>query len=213
MSGSEDHQAPDLDRRRLLARAIWGAVGLTAATGGASVALAPAASAAGKTATYDVACLLNTFTFIAAEGATDPFSNFRGTTFFVEGDLYPGGTIPDGVTDFDPASKTATGHWLCRGWFINRTGRAGEEDRPEPHVLTHQEYLLARITADTIFPADQLTSSGLEGDNAGRSALRSVVGGAGVWHGARGSVFQHVIGSNTTTGPNFRFAFDLSGKG
>lgn len=205
-----DHTSPGLDRRQLLARAIWGTAGLTAA----SVALgAPTASATTKSATYDVACLLNTFTFIAAEGATDPSTNFRGTTFFVEGELYPGGSIPTGVTNFDPASVESIGHWLCRGWFINRTGRSGEADRPEPHVITHQEYLLTRISGDNIFPLDQLTSSGLEGDNTGRSAPRSVVGGAGKWHGATGSVVQHVIGANTTTGPNFRFVFDLGKKG
>lgn len=98
---------------------------------------------------------------------------------------------------------------MCRGWFVNRTGRSGETDRPEPHVITHQEYLLSRITDGSIFPVDQLTSSGLEGDNTGRSATRSVVGGAGQWHGTTGSVVQHVIGTNTTTGPNFRFEFDL----
>lgn len=36
--------------------------------------------------TYDVVCLLNTFTPIIADGSTDPSANFRGTTFFVEGD-------------------------------------------------------------------------------------------------------------------------------
>lgn len=117
------------------------------------------------------------------------------------------------MSDYDPASDTAIGHWLCRGWFVNRTGRAGETDRPEPHVITHQEYLLSRFSEDNIFPLDQLSSSGLEGDNAGRTAPRSVVGGAGAWQGATGSVLQHVIGTNTTGGPNFRFAFDLAKKG
>lgn len=203
-----------LDRRQLLARAVWGTVGLTAATTGISVAVgAPAAIASTKAATYDVACLLNTFTPIVAEGATDPATDFRGTTFFVEGELYPGGAIPSGIDDFDPASIPAIGHWLCRGWFLNRSNRPGETDRPEPHVVTHQEYLFSRISDDNIFPADQLTSSGLEGDNAGRTALRSVVGGAGKWHGASGSVLQHVIGANTTGGPNFRFDFNLARKG
>jgi len=200
------------DRRQLLARAIWGTVGLTAASTGASLAVAAPAAASTKTVTYDVACLLNTFTPIVAEGSTDPSSNFRGTTFFVEGELYPAGAIADGATNFDPASVPAIGHWMCRGWFINRTGRAGEADRPEPHVVTHQEYLIGRISEGNLFPVDQLSSSGLEGDNSGRSATRSVVGGAGMWQAATGSVVQHVIGTNTTTGPNFRFVFDLAKK-
>ncbi|MGH9138808.1 MAG: hypothetical protein ACRD0G_17495, partial [Acidimicrobiales bacterium] len=161
-------------------------------------------------AVYDVACLLNTFTPIVADGSTSPETNFRGTTFFVEGELYPGGSIPDGVTDFDPASVEAIGHWMCRGWFVNRSGIQGQADRHDPHVITQQEYLFNRITEDNPFPMDQLSSSGLEGDAAGRGARRSVVGGAGQWHGARGSVVQHVIGTNLTTGPNFRFEFDFS---
>lgn len=200
----------ELDRRKVLSRAIWGTVGLTAATTGATWAAASAAAATDpKVITYDVACLLNTFTPVLASGATDPFSDFRGTTFFVEGELYPAGTIPDGATDYDPASDTAIGHWLCRGWFINRTGRAGEADRPEPHVLTHQEYLIERISPEHLFPADQLSSSGLEGTATPQLAVRSVVGGAGRYAGAAGQVIQHTIGANTTAGPNFRFAFQL----
>ncbi|MGH9267944.1 MAG: hypothetical protein ACRD0D_07180, partial [Acidimicrobiales bacterium] len=158
---------------------------------------------------FDVACLLNTFTPILAEGATNPDTDFRGTTFFVEGDLYPGGAIPVGATDFDPASTPPIGHWLCRGWFINRTGRAGEQDRPEPHVVTHQEYLIGRITPGELFPADQLTSSGLEGTITSASAVRSVVGGTGTYRGATGEVLQHTVGANLTGGPNFRFEFNL----
>jgi hypothetical protein len=50
----------------------------------------------------------------------------------------------------------------------------------------------------------------LEGDTAGKSSRRSVIGGAGKYFGATGSVVQHVTGSNVTQGPNFRFAFRLA---
>lgn len=199
-----------IDRRSLITRGlIWGAAGTAAAAAGSVVTASPAGAAKRSTAVFDVACLLNTFTFIAADGATDPFTNFRGSTFVVEGDLYPAGTIPSGP-GFDPAGATPTGHWICRGWFVNRTGREGEADRPEPHVITQQEYLLQRMTGTDYFALDQLTSSGLEGDNHGRTATRSVVGGTGTFEGARGSVRQIVTGSNTTDGPNFRFEFSLA---
>lgn len=206
-----ERPGPGIDRRTLLARALWGTAGAAAMTTGAVALAAPAAAAGSRrSAVFDVACLFNTFTVIAAPGATDPLSDFRGSTFFVEGELYPEGTIPAGVTDYDPGSATPIGHWLCRGWFINRTNRPGESDRPDPLIVSHQEYLLERMTADDYFPVDQLTSSGLEGDNHGRTATRSVVGGAGAYHGARGTVLQHVIGQNTTGGPNFRFEFALA---
>lgn len=202
-----------VDRRSVLAKAIWGGAGIAAAATTGSVALASSAGASSRrpkrTVVYDVACLLNTFTPIVADGSTAPETNFRGTTFFVEGELYPAGTIPDGVVDFDPASAAAIGHWMCRGWFVNRSGRQGEVDRVDPHVITQQEYYFNRITEDAPFPTDQLSSSGLEGDAVGRATTRSVVGGAGMWHGATGSVVQEVIGANLTAGPNFRFTFDL----
>lgn len=195
------------DRRQLLARTIWGSLGAAA---GLAAFPSKAEADATDSAIYDVACLFNTFTFIAAEGSTDPFSNFRGTTFFVEGDLYPNGTIPVGILDFDPSSAMPIGHWLCRGWFINRTGRPGEADRPEPHVITHQEYVIGRIAASDLFPVHQLTSSGVEGSLG--PVPRSVVGGTGSYNAAAGTVIQHTIGANVTGGPNFRFDFRLVKK-
>jgi hypothetical protein len=170
----------------------------------------PAAAGSASAPVFDVACLFDTFTFIEAPGATDVLTDFYGTAFFIEGDLYPAGTIPEGIDDFDPASVDPLGHWLCRGWFINRTCRQGHPDRPEPHVITHQEYVLARITPEHLYPTDSLSSSGLEGDTVGQTITRAVVGGTGTYHGAAGSVVQHTTGSNTTEGPNFRFEFTLS---
>ncbi|MGH9245516.1 MAG: hypothetical protein ACRD29_14610 [Acidimicrobiales bacterium] len=197
-----------LDRRRLLAGLAWGAAGAAGASAVGAVAVAtPASAHPRRTVTYEVACLLNTFTPVLPEGATDPETNFRGTSFFVEGELYRNGTIPDGATDFDPGSASPIGHWLCRGWFINRTGRAGEEDRPLPHVITTQEYLIDRIAPDALFPAESLVSSGLEGGPG--VATRAVIGGTGRYHGLTGDVLQHTIGANLTGGPNFRFEFRL----
>jgi hypothetical protein len=76
-------------------------------------------------------------------------------------------------------------------------------------VITTQGSFFSRITARGYFPRNQLSSSGLEGDRAGKTSLRSVIGGAGKYEGARGSVLQHVTGSNVTEGPNFRFDFRL----
>lgn len=74
-----------LARRELLARALWGATG-ACAVGTVGVLASPgiAAATTRRTIAPDVACLVNTFTPIVAEGTTNPDTHFRGTTFFVD---------------------------------------------------------------------------------------------------------------------------------
>jgi hypothetical protein len=127
----------------------------------------------------------------------------------VEGLIYKGGTIKG--SGFDPSSAPSIGVWLCRGWFLI------QKDRPEPHVVSTQEYVFGEIRPDRLYPPDQLVSSGMEGSEAeGQPAIRSVVGGSGKYAGATGGVEQHGNGTNTTTltgmdapAPNFRFKFEL----
>lgn len=56
LSGAKGH---GMDRRTVLAGAIWGTVGLTAATTAAGFAIAPAASGATKSVTYEAKCIHN----------------------------------------------------------------------------------------------------------------------------------------------------------
>ena len=64
-------------------------------------------------------------------------------------------------------------------------------------------------------PADQLTSSGVEGGVP--LVVRSVIGGTGRYKGAGGEVYQQQTGTNKTIlndgsnmrAPNFRFYFKL----
>lgn len=219
-----------LDRRELLRRGA-----LTSGVGAAAVALgwtgaacgraaetgslAPTITPGSSTLTIDVACLGYTYRQIAPEGATfpdssDPLKEFdaRGTTFSVEGDIYPDGTISgDG---FDPARHESerVGTWFCRGWYLLHS------QRPEPHVLTSQEYVLGIVGPDNLFPGDQIVSSGLEGVNDGEQlrSFRSVIGGTGRYSGTLGQVLQEGNGVNTTViegvgnAPNFLFTFDLA---
>lgn len=155
--------------------------------------------------TLDVACLGQTFAPDFTGAVNAAAGDLRGTTFNVEGLVYPAGTIPEGE-GFDPASVPATGLWLCAGWFILHP------DRPLPHVATTQHYLLGPVTGQDPSPADQLVSSGLEGGVP--EVVRPVVGGIGRHRKAGGQVVQTVTGTNTTTlrivgepAPNFRFAF------
>jgi hypothetical protein len=200
-------QMASLDRRQLLLRALFGTVGATAGLG----ALPKEAQAHdSRRVVFEVACLGNTFAIILAPGAdpADPF-NQRGTTFIVEGNLYRRGTIPVGVFDWDPSSAQPIGHWFCRGWNINRTGRPGEEDRPEPFALVHQDYVIGRFAPDNLFPPDQITTSGIVGTFTAQRPTLSVVGGIGRYLAAEGSVTANVFGANITGAPNFTTDFRL----
>ena len=139
--------------------------------------------------------------------------DLRGASFSVEGDLYPGGTLPTG-DGIDSSAVAPSGHWFCRGWFITNPGR------PNPAVISTQEYLFGRISAAQPSPPDQLVSSGLE---AGVPVtIRSLIGGAGRYRGVAGEVAQQTIGSNKTVfngagtpgpggnpAPNYRFYVTL----
>jgi hypothetical protein len=100
INDAESLQAVGVDRREILARIIGGSV---AAAGGLVLA-ADAHAAEDQRKVFEVAALGHTFAFSLAPGATDP-GNWRGTTFFVEGDLYRRGTIPIGVENWDPSGR------------------------------------------------------------------------------------------------------------
>src|SRR5271169_1972882 len=47
----------------------------------------------------------------------NPTNPVRGTTFTVTGKIFPGGTIPPGITSFDPNQPGSIGTWVCSGVF------------------------------------------------------------------------------------------------
>lgn len=211
---AEDWKSP----RRDVLRAGVAGLGVLAATSLATVArdTAPAGAGDGTTLTVDCACLGDTMRLILPPGAAPPH-NMAGGLFLVQGHLYPDGTIPreDG---WDPGNASATGVWICRGWFIN------SEDRPQPASVSVQEFVLGRITTEQLFPPDMLVSSGMEQAppvspfDPAQPSIRSIVGGVGRYAGAGGIHIMHFLGHNTTKlgpggamgpAPNFRFEFQL----
>lgn len=194
-----------LDRRKM----IGGVGGLTALAALWSTPVAPAAlrakRAAGGSFAVDVACIGTSFG-VDLEAAIDAaHGDLRGAGFYVEGMIYPAGTIPAG-DGFNPASATAIGNWLCRGWLILTNAR------PDPQVVTHQDFMLGVIGPSNFAPADQITTSGIEA--SGGTWVRSIAGGTGRFRNARGEETQQVTGTNTTVlnkiggnAPNFRFSF------
>lgn len=113
----------------------------------------------------------------------------RGTTFIVNGKIYPGGTIPSGVTDFDPdTAQGSIGTWVCRGVFLADFADIFVNGSAAHAFDTTQIFLL---------PSDResLFTEGIEG-NLGVTTHRTVTGGTGRYRRVVGTVKQETIGVN-----------------
>ena len=195
------------NRRELLTGGVIAALGALWLPSKAGAATTPPPGVEGATLTFDVACLGNTLAVNAQAALDAKGGDMRGSTFSVEGNLYPSGTIPAG-TGWDPTSVAPTGHWFCRGWFILNAAR------PVPHLMSTVEYLFSRISDAQPSPVDQIVSSGVEGGTP--VVTRSIIGGAGRYRGMTGELVEQVIGSNTTVlngstnhAPNWRIYVTL----
>lgn len=206
-----------IGRRSLLRGGVTlGAVGAGAAALLSSSPASAAATADGtrRTEVYDVALLGDSLLVIPGPNI-DNF-DLRGTTFYVEGPIYPGFTIPDERTDWDPSQHTdqEIGHWFDTGSFMSFRGR------PNPHLYSTMTHIFGLITPDNNFPPDQVNSIGTESSATQdtKPSTRSIVGGAGRYIGASGQITQFGNGSNVTTtdvlgrvgpAPNLRFFFSF----
>jgi hypothetical protein len=113
----------------------------------------------------------------------------RGTTFIVNGKIYPGGTIPSGVTSFDPDTAPGSiGTWVCRGVFLADFADIFVNGSAALTVDTTQIFLLST-------DKDALFTEGLEG-NLGVTTHRAVTGGTGPYRGVTGTLKQETIGVN-----------------
>lgn len=201
----------DLDRRDLLRRTIaWGGVGVAASLAVA----APATASSPLVKVFDVAMLGNTHRLIPGPGVED--FDLRGTTYYVDGIIYPGGTIPGGTDIFDPAAHTdlAIGAWVSSGSFIWST------ERFQPHRFSIQQHIFGLITPTNLFPVDQIASQGTESSRTQDTlpSTRVITGGSGKYIGAAGQITQYGHGKNNTVidvlgnaqlAPNFRFHFEF----
>ena len=113
----------------------------------------------------------------------------RGTTFIVNGKIYPGGTIPSGVTPFDPSTAPGSiGTWICRGVFLADFADIFVNGTAKVAFDTTQMFL---------FPDDNnaLFTEGFEG-NLDVTTHRTVLGGTGRFRRVVGTVKQETIGVN-----------------
>ncbi len=225
--------------------AAHAATGSTAGSGAARAG-GPAASGAPLVLEYDVAVLGHT-NFDNEDGAwhrhpdyaqrvKDPKafregfrkSDLRGSMYYHEGVIYPGGTIP---TPKDPMEvnwkfeKPPIGSFFDRGWVtINYRSDGPYVARPNPHLLSHTDYYLGGVVSEQdLTPTDMIATVGLQHNNGNVGTfLRAVVGGTGRYANVRGQMIQTHLGNNdsklqglflpdgmTVPSPNFRLRFEL----
>jgi hypothetical protein len=159
---------------------------LLAMTGGHAALRAAGDHDDGRPFVFDVAIDAHTLSLNNNDPA-DPANPRRGTTFIVYGKVFPGGTIPSGVTPFDPNMAGSIGTWVCRGVFLAdfadiMSGAASLAfDTTQMFLLTTNE--------------NALFTEGFEG-NVGVTTHRTVTGGTGRFRRVIGEVQQRTIGVN-----------------
>ena len=156
---------------------------------------------AAKTLSYDVAIDARTFRIHDDINpfASNPPAISRGNAFFVNGKIYPGGTIPAGENVFSPDNDGSLGNWICRGIFL--VNFADIVAGAPIHVDTTQLFRFDDGAA--------LVTEGLEG---AVPTLRALTGGMGDFSGASGEVHQELLGTNTTGMFNIRLTFEIKKK-
>jgi hypothetical protein len=126
----------------------------------------------------------------------DPNNPVRGTTFTVRGKIFPGGTIPAGITPFDPNQAGSIGTWVCTGVFLADVG----------DIFSSKVKIAFHTSQIFLFTDDEnaLFTEGLEG-SVGNTTHRVVVGGTGKYQDLIGQERQETIGLNS----NGKGLFDL----
>jgi hypothetical protein len=155
----------------------------------------------GRTLTVDVAIDGSTLALNNNDPA-DPSNPVKGTTFTVTGKIFPGGTIPAGITPFDPNQLGSIGTWVCSGVFV--------ADASE--IFSGKQIIAFHTNQIFMFPDDHnaLFTEGLEG-SVGTTTHRIVAGGTGMFQGLVGQERQETIGLNLNGKGLFdiRFSFKL----
>jgi hypothetical protein len=143
-----------------------------------------------------------------AETAQNLAAFSPGDTFIQYGTIFPGGTIPEGKTDFDPdKAPGAIGVYLARGtWTTDLTNflKAVEKERGADSDLAFATEIFSfadnrgAILTDGILP------------NAHFSGRRVVLGGTRGFSDVVGEVHEENIGENITTNYcNLRVTFKI----
>jgi len=150
--------------------------------------------------TVDVAVNHATFAIIPSTGlvlSPEPLGPNRGTTFVVDGTVFPGGTLATGVAMGDP-NQPGIGKWTCKGVF---TSDLGTED------VGFNTTQLFMFDGDS----DAIWTEGFEAGlgKIGVVTHRTILGGTGRFQGVSGEAIQEALGTNVTGTPNIRLTFKV----
>jgi hypothetical protein len=127
----------------------------------------------------------------------------KGTTFIINGLIYPAGTfarrgltvgiLPDGSPEFP---ELVIGTWTCRGWF--------SEDLL---LTTTGAYVATTQIFDLRLPLgrEAFFTEGFEPADVDNPLRRVILGGTAQFKHARGQHVQTVVGFNATNSPNYTF--------
>jgi len=148
-----------------------------------------------KTLTLDVAIDGSTLA-LNNNDPSNPADPVKGTTFTVTGKIFPGGTIPAGITPFDPNQPGSIGTWVCSGVFV---ADAADIFGGKAKIAFHTNQIFMFSDDD-----NALFTEGLEG-SVGTTTHRIVAGGTGMFKGLVGQERQETIGLNL----NGKGLFDL----
>jgi hypothetical protein len=148
----------------------------------------------------DVAVNHATFAIIPSNGLVlqpEPLGPNRGTTFIVDGTVFPGGTLHKGNSMGDPNQNGGIGTWSCKGFFTSDLGTA------DIGFDTTQRF---EFDGD-----DQIWTEGLEAGLGKQGVIthRTILGGTGRFKGAEGEVTQEALGTNIGGTPNIRLTFKI----
>jgi hypothetical protein len=217
--------------RRTISRIMWalGCSVLVAAVSRPGTTAAGDAGTAQNNNAIDVAINAKSIHFSEPRGPNpaDPTNDpgphpYYGSSFVVQGVIYPRGTLdpdctpvpeagaycgllPDGAPEFP---DKVIGRWYCRGWFVGEGGPndvGGIFTPSGPFVVTTQIFDL-----DLQYPgAKTLISDGIELIDPKTPFQRAVIGGSGPYKHTRGDLTQTAIGTNSTGLFNLQFDFSI----
>ncbi len=151
-----------------------------------------------KTFTVDVALDSDTLVVNHVDPTSQPNDQFRGDTLVIDGSVYKAGTVPSGMSDFDPKSmKDRIGKIRCRAAVLV----------PLTDLTTPAATFVSEMYS---LPDDnQIILADGPGANLFATVERAVTGGTRSFSGVIGQLKEVNLGLNRSQACDLRVTFKL----